>query len=106
MSEKKEIDMILMGRAVPQLLRNGRPSCCTAGYSPTLKSLVRLYPVPPKTKFKRWDLVTVEVERKEDDPRIESWKIVGSKHDWDKLHNKITKVDRLKRDEQIELTES
>lgn len=100
--DKRTIEMIIMGRAVPEQRRNGRIGHCTAGYSPTLDSLVRLYPVPFGL-CNRWDHIEVEVEKPSQDTRTESWKIFGSKSHWHSTPERITKIGKLQRTEWIEL---
>ena len=45
--------------------------------------------------WRRWDVVTIEVERNERDTRRESWKIAGSKGEWEGLVEKIEVVGRI-----------
>ena len=43
----------------------------------------------------RWDMIRVEVERNERDARQESWKIVGSRQDWDNLYQRVETVRKI-----------
>ena len=102
-SEKITVDdCIVLGNAVPDELSDNRFAVCTAGYSPQ-NGLVRIYPVPPRSNMKRWNIVKVPLERNPKDTRSESWKIQGSKSDWLKLADKIEPKGKLKREEQIDL---
>lgn len=80
--------MIILGQAAPVELKDGRKSICTAGWSPN-EGMVRLYPVPTTTKARMWSNVEVPVTRNNQDVRYESWKIKGSKSEWDSLKEKI-----------------
>jgi hypothetical protein len=53
----------------------------------------------------RWNVVSVEVTDSDTDHRDESYKIAGSKTDWDHLFRKVEKVDELSKHEQIQLTD-
>ncbi|WP_158854949.1 hypothetical protein [Halorhabdus sp. CUG00001] len=97
-------DLVVLGRAGPELIeKDGRHTVCLGGWSES-KGFVRLYPTHKYSNAKRWNVIKVPVIKDPDDYRDESWKIVGSKEDWDHLHEKIEKVDELSRPEAIELT--
>jgi len=104
-SEKKIIDdLIVLGRAGPELIEDGRHTVCLGGWSRT-EGFVRLYPTHKYSEAQRWNVIKVPVEKDDShDSRDESYKIQGSKSDWDTLHEKIDKVDKLSRREAIELT--
>lgn len=104
MSEGKVIidDFLVLGNAVPDELKDGRKTVCVAGFSKKL-GLIRIYPVPPKAPMRRWNIVEVPLERNSQDTREESWKIQGSKSEWDTLDTKIVVKGRIDRDEQINL---
>lgn len=87
-------DLVILGHAAPVEMKDGRKSICTAGYSPS-EGLVRLYPVPTNANPHWWNIVEVPVERNKQDIRYESWKIKGSKAEWDKLFQKIKHVKEL-----------
>lgn len=105
MSTPKKIeDLVVLGRAAPEPISDGRHTVCLGGYSETL-GYVRLYPTQMRMKrCKRWNVISVLVEdASPDDTRDESYKIAGSKKSWDQLHTKIEKVDELGKSEQIQL---
>jgi len=52
----------------------------------------------------RWNIVSVEVTESESDHRDESYKISGSKKDWDHLFEKVEKVGELPKPQRIQLT--
>ena len=87
-------DLIVLGLAVPEHLKDGRTTVCLGGLSRS-KGFIRLYPVKVNMGLYRWDIIRVEVERNERDSRQESWKIAGSKTDWDNLHTHVTKVGHI-----------
>ncbi len=91
-----------MGNAVPDELKDLRKTVCYAGYS-SEHGLIRIYPVPPSVKMKRWQRVEVQLERNPQDVRKESCQIRGSKADWSRLGQKITRCEQLKRKEWVEL---
>ena len=95
-------DLIILGRAVPEIMKNGRTTVCTAGYSKT-RGFVRIYPTKYTSPLTRWSIVKVPVERNSRDTRGESWKIQGSKRDWDRLDKKIQVVGELKRSDRLSL---
>lgn len=81
-------DLIVLGRAVPEPIKDGRTTVCLGGYSHEI-GFVRVYPTRTDMKWHRWDVVRVEVEKDARDTRAESWKIVGSRTEWDSLRSKI-----------------
>jgi hypothetical protein len=103
-------DLIIMGRAGPERINDDdgetRHTICTAGYSPT-EGWVRLYPTQKRmSELRRWNIVRVPVQEEiTDDHRDESYKIVGSKEDWNILHTKVEKVGRLGVEERIQLVD-
>ncbi len=88
-------DLVLLGRACPEPLKDGRVTVCAAGWSETL-GFVRIYPTRTDTDWRRWDVVRVEVERNERDTRRESWKIVGSRGEWETLSERVEVVGRVR----------
>ena len=90
MSDDKLVidDLLVLGNAVPDIISDSRVTVCTAGWSPT-RGLVRVYPVPPASNMRRWNVVKVPLERNPRDSRAESWKIQGSKSEWDRIAEKI-----------------
>jgi hypothetical protein len=81
-------DLLVLGNSVPDIISDNRITVCTAGYSKA-HGLVRIYPVPTVSDMKRWNVVKVPLERNPRDTRPESWKIQGSKGEWDRLAQKI-----------------
>jgi hypothetical protein len=96
-------DLIVLGRAAPEPIDDGRHTVCLGGYSKT-HGYIRIYPTQRRMhECRRWNVVSVPVEKSEEDTREESYKIEGSKQDWDELHKKIEKVGRLDKHERIRL---
>lgn len=72
-------DVVILGRAAPEEMGDGRQSVCTGAWS-SERGFIRLYPIDPQDNlFSRWDIVNVDVERNPNDYRHESWKIKGRK---------------------------
>ena len=89
MSESTTLDdVIILGRACPDELKDDRKTVCVGGYSHE-HGFVRLYPTPVNSPMRAWDIVRVPVVRDPRDTRFESWKIQGSKDEWDRLSDKI-----------------
>lgn len=93
-------DLVVLGNAVPDEISGGRKSICTVCYSKE-HGLVRIYPVPPRAPMKRWNVVSVPLERPSQDTRQESWKIHGSKDEWPYLVKKIKLIDKLSPQKQV-----
>ncbi|WP_440007696.1 hypothetical protein [Halomicrococcus sp. SG-WS-1] len=97
-------DLVVLGRAGPEFIQDGRHTVCLGGWSES-KGFVRLYPTHKYSDARRWNVIEVPAEQDNShDWRDESWKIVGSKREWDTLYEKIKRVDRLERERRIELT--
>jgi hypothetical protein len=72
-------DLVVLGRAAPEEMGDGRQTVCTGAWSPD-EGFIRLYPIDPEANlFSRWDVIDAEVERNPKDARHESWKIKGRK---------------------------
>lgn len=98
-------DLIVLGRAAPEPIRDGRHTVCLGGYSRS-HGYIRLYPTQMwMDNCRRWNVVSVPVEKPTQDNRDESYKIAGSKEDWGDLHKKIKHVDELSKEEQIRLVD-
>lgn len=98
-------DLIILGRAAPEPIRDGRHTVCLGGYSDT-HGYIRLYPTQLwMDNCKRWNVVSVPVEEPAQDNRDESYKIAGSKEDWGDLYKKIKHVDTVSKSEQIQLVD-
>jgi hypothetical protein len=95
-------DLVVLGNACPDIISDQRITVCTVGFSATY-GLIRIYPVPPISHMKRWNCVELPLERNTQDTRPESWKIEGSKSEWDKLASKINLKGKLSKDEQVTL---
>lgn len=97
-------DLVVLGRAGPELIESdGRHTVCLGGWSEK-KGFVRLYPTHKYTNASRWNVLEVPVAQDDShDYRDESWKIVGSKSEWEELYKKVDVVDRLDRSEAIDL---
>lgn len=69
-------DFVMLGKTVPEpTRRDGRIFVCSAGYSATLRSLVRIYPLARRNTPPRWSSSTVKLIRNPDDSRMESFKL-------------------------------
>lgn len=98
-------DLIILGRAAPEPIRDGRHTVCLGGYSRE-HGYVRLYPTQLwMDNCKRWNVISVPVETPSQDNRKESYKIAGSKEDWGDLHKKIRQIDSLSKVQQIQLVD-
>jgi hypothetical protein len=95
-------DLIILGRACPEPIKDGRITVCLGGYSSKL-GFVRIYPTRTDMPWDRWDIVQVEVEKDDRDTREESWKIAGSRSEWENLSNKVKVVGSLPRRERHNL---
>lgn len=95
-------DLVILGRSSPDRLADNRVSVCAAGYS-RKHGFVRLYPTRMDSPLKVWNIVSVPVDGNPQDARAESWKIHGSKHEWDRLSDKIEIVGELKRKDRLPL---
>jgi hypothetical protein len=95
-------DFIVLGRGCPEEISDGRRAICTAGYSHTL-GFIRIYPTRWDSPLRRWNIVRVPVERPitpRYNGRSESWKIIGSRREWDRLSEKIEVIDKYPRKDQ------
>jgi hypothetical protein len=95
-------DLIILGRACPEQIKDGRITVCSGGYSHKL-GFVRIYPTRTKMPWRQWDIVRVEVEKDLRDTRVESWKIAGSKSDWENLAEKVEVAGHLPQSEWMNL---
>lgn len=88
-------DLVVLGRACPEPLKDGRITVCLAGHSQE-HGFIRLYPTRAEGgTFRQWDIIEVDVERDDRDNRAESWKIAGSNDDWAGLSDKFHIVGHL-----------
>lgn len=72
-------DFVMLGKTVPEPNSDGRVFVCSAGYSETLRSLVRVYPLGRYDSPPRWSISTAKLERNPRDSRIESFKLAGDR---------------------------
>jgi len=81
-------DFILLGTTVPEPSKtDNRVFVCSAGYSPELRKMLRVYPLSRKSPPKRWHKYSIELESNNKDSRDESYKIAGDRSD--KVHDDI-----------------
>lgn len=66
-------DFIMFGRTVPEKSQKYGVKVCGAGYSPEIRSFIRIYPLPVQCKIEAREMVTVDVDRSAHDSRHESW---------------------------------
>ena len=98
----------MLGRACPEEISDGRQTICAAGFSPKY-GFIRIYPTRHDSPLKMWNIVKVPVEKPLKpiyDGRKESWKIIGSRSDWDRLSEKIEVVGELSRKDRPHLIRS
>lgn len=72
-------DFVMLGKTVPEPNSDGRVFVCSAGISPTLRSLIRIYPLARRNTPPRWSSSTVKLERNPKDSRAESFKLEGDR---------------------------
>jgi hypothetical protein len=72
-------DFVMLGKTVPEPNSDGRVFVCSAGYSPQLRTLIRIYPLARYAAPPRWSVSTVHLERNPKDHRHESWKLHGDR---------------------------
>jgi hypothetical protein len=77
-------DFVMLGKTVPEEDSQGRVTVCSAGFSPQLRGLLRLYPLARYEAPGRWTMSTVRLERNIKDQRAESWKLHGER---DRAHH-------------------
>lgn len=78
-------DFVMLGKTIPEPSSDGRVFVCSAGISPELRSLIRIYPLAQRDAPRRWSLSTVALERNQQDSRNESFRLAAdrskAKHD-------------------------
>jgi hypothetical protein len=72
-------DFVMLGKTVPEPNSDGRTFVCSAGVSPQLKQLLRIYPLARHGAPRRWSVNTVQLERNPKDARPESWRLAGDR---------------------------
>jgi hypothetical protein len=95
-------DFIVLGRGCPERISNGRVTVCTAGYS-AKHGFMRIYPTKVGMPLRQWSIIKAPLERNPQDTRKESWKIEGSKGEWDKLDEKIQVIGEFRRENRLNL---
>ncbi len=84
-------DFVMLGKTVPEPNRNGeKVYVCSAGYSPTLRSLIRIYPLSRYGAPPTWSISTVKLERNPKDSRGESYQLAGDRRPG--VHDHINRV--------------
>lgn len=72
-------DFVMLGTTVPEPRSDGRVFVCSAGISPELGKLVRVYPLARRGIPHRWHGYRVPLERNPKDARPESFKVAGDR---------------------------
>jgi hypothetical protein len=72
-------DFVMLGTTVPEPMSDGRVSVCSAGWSPELGQLMRIYPLARRQVPSRWSSYRVRLERNPSDNRRESWAIAADR---------------------------
>lgn len=87
-------DFVMLGKTVPEPSSDGRIFVCSAGVSPQLKQLIRIYPLSRYGAPPRWSVNTVRLERNPKDHRPASWKLAGDRQGnaHDDINNVFTPV--------------
>lgn len=83
-------DFVMLGTTVPEPSSDGRVFVCSAGYSPTLRQLIRVYPLARFGAPTRWSVNTVKLNRNPKDSRPESYQLAGDRRPG--VHNHINRV--------------
>lgn len=72
-------DFVMLGTTVPEPNSDGRVFVCSAGYSATLRSLIRVYPLAQRGAPRRWTINRVRLDRNPKDWRDESFQLAGDR---------------------------
>lgn len=72
-------DLVMLGKTVPEPSSDGRVFVCSAGVSPELRTLIRIYPLSLRDCPPRWMTCRMALERNPQDSRPESWKMAGDR---------------------------
>lgn len=83
-------DFVMLGTTVPEPNSDGRVFVCSAGYSPTTRSLIRVYPLARYGAPARWSVSTVKLQRNPKDSRPESFQLAGDRRPG--VHDDINRV--------------
>lgn len=95
-------DVVVLGMAVPEQARDGRNTVCMAAYQQDL-GLIRIYPCRADMGLNRWQKITVFVEKNPSDTRYESFRMVGSKDQWDSLS--VSKTGVVKKEDRVAIVD-
>ncbi|MER6974449.1 HNH endonuclease [Nocardioides sp. NPDC057767] len=89
-------DFIMLGTTVPEPSKDGRVFVCSAGVSPEMKRLVRIYPLARRSIPNRWRMYRTPLERNPRDNRHESFQVRGDRelgrHNW--INTRFEEVQR------------
>lgn len=72
-------DFVMLGKTAPETDRQGRVTVCSAGWSPELRQLIRIYPLAEENCPPDFSVSQVRLERNRKDSRMESWAIAGDR---------------------------
>ena len=72
-------DFVMLGKTVPEPNSDGRVFVCSAGYSPTLRQLIRIYPLSRYAAPPTWSISRVKLERNPKDSRAESYQLAADR---------------------------
>lgn len=72
-------DFVMLGKTAPEMDRQGRMTVCSAGWSPELRQLIRIYPLAVENTPPDFSVSRIRLERNHKDTRKESWKIAGDR---------------------------
>lgn len=74
---QNKLEYVLFARSIPEYSKKyGGLFSCSVGYSPTMKELIRIYPIP-LTGLRMWERYSVPVEKNKLDSRKESYKLAS-----------------------------
>lgn len=68
-------DFVCLGRTVPEESTTYGHRVCMAGYSESMRALLRVYPLPVQNPLRQRHVASLSVERNPKDCRPESWKL-------------------------------
>lgn len=83
-------DFVMLGTTVPEPTSDNRVFVCSAGYSATMRSLIRVYPLARFGAPTRWSVNTVKLDRNPKDWRNESFQLAGDRRPG--VHQHINRV--------------
>ena len=96
-------DFIVLGRTVPEDSKKYGKKVCMAGYSPSLRQFLRVYPLLIPTganakanRFKARHQYSLDLVRNPSDGRSESWRVADEKNPTSTLWDQATEVKKPK----------